>query len=68
MKQYDVKCPLCGTVNKGLYLDETEGWMICENCGQQTRSMEYARKHMKRIPVFRMRDETQNRTTVSNVV
>ena len=26
MKQYDVKCPVCGTVNKGLFLDETEGW------------------------------------------
>lgn len=32
MKQYDVECPNCGTVNKGLYLEETNGWMICEHC------------------------------------
>lgn len=32
MKQYDVKCPICGTMNNGLYLEETQGWMECENC------------------------------------
>lgn len=32
MKRYDVKCPVCGTVNKELYLDETDGWMECEHC------------------------------------
>lgn len=32
MKQYDMKCPNCGTMNKGLYLEETNGWMICEHC------------------------------------
>ena len=36
MKQYDIKCPCCGTVNKGLYLDETGGWMICEHCHAET--------------------------------
>ena len=30
---YDVKCPVCGTVNRGLNLEETEGRMICERCG-----------------------------------
>ena len=33
MKQYDVKCPVCGKTNHGLFLQETEGWMECENCG-----------------------------------
>ena len=32
MKKYDVKCPICGTINKSLYLEETHGWMECENC------------------------------------
>lgn len=32
MKQYNVKCPICGTINNGLYLEETHGWMECENC------------------------------------
>lgn len=29
----DVRCPECGTINYGLFLEETEGWMECENCG-----------------------------------
>lgn len=33
MVQYDVKCPVCGKINKGLYLSETGGWMECERCG-----------------------------------
>ena len=33
MKTYDVKCPVCGHRNESLYLDETEGWMECEECG-----------------------------------
>ena len=33
MIQYDVKCPVCGKINKGLYLAETGGWMECECCG-----------------------------------
>ena len=32
MKQYDIKCPVCGTTNHGLYLEETNGRMECENC------------------------------------
>ena len=32
MEQYDVTCPICGTLNKGLFLDETGGWMECEHC------------------------------------
>lgn len=33
MKQYDVKCPVCGKINQGLFLEETKGWMECEHCG-----------------------------------
>lgn len=33
MKQYDVKCPICGKINHGLFLEETKGWMECEDCG-----------------------------------
>ena len=31
-KKYDVYCPACGHLNKNLYLEETHGWMECENC------------------------------------
>ena len=40
MKSYDLRCPICGTVNRGLYLEETDGWMECEKCGNVTQSME----------------------------
>ena len=29
----DVKCPECGIMNYSHYLEETGGWMECENCG-----------------------------------
>jgi len=33
MKTTDVKCPVCGAMNRSLYLEETDGWMECEACG-----------------------------------
>lgn len=33
MKGYTVKCPKCGTLNKSLFLEETEGKYECEFCG-----------------------------------
>ena len=41
MKSYDLCCPICGAVNRGLYLEETDGWMECEKCGNVTQSMEH---------------------------
>ena len=41
MKSYDLRCPICGTVNRGLYLEETDGGMECEKCGNVTQSMEH---------------------------
>ena len=51
-QQYDVKCPICGTVNKGLYLNETDGWMICEHCGAEVKSTEYENTRSVRIPIY----------------
>lgn len=33
MKRKDVICPLCGHKNKGVDLEESDGWAECENCG-----------------------------------
>ena len=55
MKTIDVKCPVCGTVNHNLYLEETEGWMECEKCGEVTQVSKHFEKRVK-IPVFRMED------------
>jgi len=27
------KCPICGELNRGLFLKETDGWFICQKCG-----------------------------------
>ena len=41
MKLYDMECPVCGMLNRNLYLDETEGWMECEHCGSITKSTDF---------------------------
>lgn len=33
MERKDVECPLCGYINRGVDLDETDGWVECEQCG-----------------------------------
>ena len=38
---YDVVCPVCGKVNRSLYLEETDGWMECVYCGAATRRKEH---------------------------
>lgn len=49
---YDVACPVCGRINRSLYLEETEGWMECEYCGNSTQDMSFQK--MVKIPVIRM--------------
>ena len=58
-KQYDVKCPVCGTVNKNLYLNETDGWMICENCGAEVKAMGFDVARLVSIPVLTMEQLTR---------
>lgn len=49
---YDVACPVCGRINRSLYLEETEGWMECEYCGSSTQDLSFQK--MVKIPVIRM--------------
>ena len=49
---YDVVCLVCGRINRSLYLEETEGWMECEYCGNSTQDMSF--RKMVKIPVIRM--------------
>ena len=49
---YDVACPVCGRINRSLYLEETEGWMECEYCGNSTQDMSFQK--MVKISVIRM--------------
>ncbi|MCD8099389.1 MAG: translation initiation factor 2 [Oscillospiraceae bacterium] len=52
MKVYDIKCPLCGTVNKNLYLDETNGWMECEHCCQVVMVLSADEISHKKVPAY----------------
>lgn len=50
MKLYNVKCPICGTVNHNLYLEETDGWMECERCQHTVKVLPFAEE--KKVPIF----------------
>lgn len=62
MKSYDLRCPICGAVNRGLYLEETDGWMECEKCGNVTQSMEHRQTVL--IPLIL---KTQSRSDNNNL-
>lgn len=47
---YNVKCPLCGTENNNLLLDETDGWFECECCKREILPLKYAKT--KSIPLY----------------
>ncbi len=32
MERYNVKCPICETLNRNLDLEDSKGWMECERC------------------------------------
>ena len=54
MKRENVRCPVCGTMNRSLDLEETEGMMECTECGNTFQLMRYSgRWH---IPDIRVKD------------
>ena len=50
----DVTCPICGTLNKSLDLEETDGWMECESCGTAVQIMKYVKT--RHVPVYQMEE------------
>ena len=54
MKQYDVKCPLCGALNKNVYLEETDGFMECCKCGLTVLVEEHSSYKWYNIPVVEL--------------
>ena len=50
MEQYDVKCPKCGHKNKDLFLYETEGRYICEECQYEGEIPKFRRPI--RVPIL----------------
>lgn len=54
MNAVDVKCPICEKLNKSLNLEETDGWMECEGCGNAVQILKYVKT--RRIPTYQMGD------------
>ena len=54
MDTYDVICSICGAVNYSLLLEETDGWMECDACGNTTR-FRWKAQAPKSTPVFVIR-------------
>lgn len=54
MSAVDVICPICKAVNKSLDLEETDGWMECESCGEVTQQMQYVTT--RRVPIYQMHE------------
>lgn len=52
MKCYDVRCPICNTLNRRLVLEETQGWMECEHCQQVVKVLVILGFKSKTVPVF----------------
>lgn len=50
MKRYNVKCPICGKVNKDVYLEETDGWIECDVCYSKVKVIE--NRKTVRVPLF----------------
>ena len=51
MKTINVKCPVCGTVNHNLYLEETEGWMERECCGTLTKDTGFKNNRLPKVQI-----------------
>lgn len=54
MSAVNVECPICGQVNESLDLEETDGWMECEKCGNAVQIMKYVKT--RRISCYQMKD------------
>ena len=52
---YNEKCPICGTENKNLNLDETSGWFICEKCGNNVNNLTH--RETVKVPLLKTTEE-----------
>lgn len=55
MERYDVKCPICETLNRNLDLEDSKGWMECEKCKTAIKVFSAIPKDkIVRLPVYTM--------------
>ena len=67
MKLYDAECPVCGMLNRRLYLEETGGWMECEHCGTMTRCTDHPEKVWENHGMYRTYTVRLNNTAERSV-
>lgn len=53
---YDEKCPICGTVNRQLNLNETNGWFECEKCKNTVNNLKKPYKAV-RVPLLKTTED-----------
>lgn len=51
MKTYSEVCPICGTLNENLYLQETEGNYECQCCKSNVKSLTFGMQY-ESLPLF----------------
>lgn len=57
MKRNSVQCPVCGQLNEGLDLEETEGWAECSKCKAVFMAPSYARQFFsQKFPLVNLSD------------
>ncbi len=55
--EYNEKCPICGAMNKGLNLDETNGWFECEKCGSVVNTLRVS-VPFAQIPLYKLSESS----------
>lgn len=65
MKLYDIRCPNCGRMNRDLLLEDSGGWMECEECGGITRVSMRGRRESgeRRLPAVQEKKAALLRST-----
>ena len=57
MKRSNVRCPVCGQLNEGLDLEETEGWAECSKCKVVFMAPSYAQQSFnQKLPLVNLPD------------
>lgn len=56
--KYDEKCPICGTINRNLDLEESAGWFECEKCKNLVNTLRINRETVK-IPLVEFGEKRQ---------
>lgn len=52
MRRVRVKCPVCGSINEGLDLEETQGWVECSCCKMTFLAPAYTDRLVKDLAII----------------